>query len=149
MASYPNDKDMITNDELMDLNSSDATGRQDDAFNSVPLAEKENNLTSTTKANRIKSPDPFPAVTTVTNFTVLHSQPDEKEFLDEKIISAKTLPSRDQMYTSYRKFNPGQFKENSPLWQMALLRYLLDLKRHGHKIKEVSVNKVSWKNLFG
>ena len=47
-----------------------------------------------------------------------------------------------QMYNSFRKFNPGQYEENSPEWQIAMLQYLLDMKKHGHKVQEVSVNKV-------
>ena len=47
-----------------------------------------------------------------------------------------------QMYNSFRKFNPGQYEENSPEWQIAMLQYLLDMKKHGHKVQEVSVDKV-------
>ena len=46
------------------------------------------------------------------------------------------------MYNSFRKFNPGQYEENSPEWQIAMLQYLLDMKKHGHKVQEVSVDKV-------
>ena len=50
--------------------------------------------------------------------------------------------SGKQMYNSFRKFNPGQYAENSPEWQVAMLQYLLDMKNHGHKVQEVSVDKV-------
>ena len=50
--------------------------------------------------------------------------------------------SGKQMYNSFRKFNPGQYEENSPEWQVAMLQYLLDMKNHGHKVQEVSVDKV-------
>ena len=50
--------------------------------------------------------------------------------------------SNKQMYNSFRKFNPGQYEENTPEWQIAMLQYLLDMKKHGHKVQEVSVDKV-------
>ena len=54
------------------------------------------------------------------------------------------LPPREKanMYNSYHKFNPGQFEENSPEWQMAMLQYLMDMKENGHNVQEVSVDKV-------
>jgi hypothetical protein len=48
-------------------------------------------------------------------------------------------------YNSWNTYNPGQFKENSPEWQMAMLHYLIDMKMNGHKIQEVSVDEVSFK----
>ena len=122
---------------MVGLNPSNATGRQEEAFNAPPLVELNRN--STRKATLIKSPNPLPEVTSGINFKL----PDEEAFLDEKIIPENKLPSTDRIYNSYQQFNPGQFKENSPLWQMAMLHYLIDMKIHGHKIKEVAVDKVS------
>ena len=45
-------------------------------------------------------------------------------------------------YNSYHKYNPGQFEEDSPEWQMAMLQYLLDMKNNGHDIQEVTNDKV-------
>ena len=57
--------------------------------------------------------------------------------------------SGKQMYNSFRKFNPGQYEENSPEWQVAMLQYLLDMKNHGHKVQEVSVDKVITITTYG
>ena len=56
---------------------------------------------------------------------------DERMLLDER-----------KAYNSYKQFNPGQYEEGSPEWQMAMIRYLLDMKNHGHKIHEVTLDKV-------
>jgi len=51
------------------------------------------------------------------------------------------ISSKQDVYNSYQKFNPGKHGENSPEWQMAMLHYLLDMKKHGHDVQEVSVDK--------
>ena len=51
-------------------------------------------------------------------------------------------PDDTEEYNSYHQFNPGQYEEGSPEWQMAMIRYLLDMKNHGHKIHEVTLKKV-------
>ena len=51
-------------------------------------------------------------------------------------------PSTSQVYNSYRQFNPAQYEENSPEWQIAMLHYLIDMKKHGHKLQEASENAV-------
>ena len=48
----------------------------------------------------------------------------------------------DTLYNSYRTFNPDQYQENSPEWQLAILRYLVDMKENGHFVQEISVDKV-------
>ena len=48
-------------------------------------------------------------------------------------------------YNSYRKYNPDQFLENSAEWQMAMIRYLLDMKNNGYDVKEVKMDKVTIK----
>ena len=48
----------------------------------------------------------------------------------------------DAVYNSYTRFNPGQFKENSPEWQATMLHYLMDMRNNGHHIQEVSVDEV-------
>ena len=45
-------------------------------------------------------------------------------------------------YDSYRKFNPDQYVENSPEWQKAIHQYLLDMRKNGHYIQEVNIDKV-------
>ena len=45
-------------------------------------------------------------------------------------------------YDSYRKFNPDQYVENSPEWQKAIHQYLLDMRKNGHHIQEVNIDKV-------
>ena len=57
--------------------------------------------------------------------------------------NGKNQQPNGKLYNSYKQFNPGRFKEDTPEWQMAMLQYLLDMKNHGHKIKEVTANKVS------
>ena len=51
-------------------------------------------------------------------------------------------------YNSYRKYNPDQYLENTAEWQMAMIRYLLDMKNNGYHVKEVKVNKVNSKFKF-
>ena len=52
------------------------------------------------------------------------------------------LPDERKAYNSYKQFNPGQYEEGSTDWQMSMLHYLLDMKNHGHKIQEVTADKV-------
>ena len=72
------------------------------------------------------------------------------DFLLEVLIRADIIASPEffplttnEFYNSYSTFNPGQFKENSPEWQMAMLHFLMDMKMNGHKIQEVSMDEVS------
>ena len=45
-------------------------------------------------------------------------------------------------YNSYRKFNPGKYLENSAEWQMAMIRYLLDMRKNGQPVQEVVMDQV-------
>ena len=61
----------------------------------------------------------------------------------DKVASPEFFPlGANKVYNSYSTFNPGQYKENSPEWQMAMLNYLMDMKMNGHKIQEVSMDEV-------
>ena len=60
----------------------------------------------------------------------------------DKTSSSISTRQESNIYNSYHKFNPGQFEENSPEWQMAMLQYLLDMKDNGHNVQEVTVDKV-------
>ena len=51
-------------------------------------------------------------------------------------------PHGGQLYNSYRKFNPDQYRENSPQWKMVIHQYLLDMRQNGHHVNEVTVDKV-------
>jgi len=60
---------------------------------------------------------------------------------------------KKKVYDSYRKFRPNRFPENSPEWNMAMIQYLLDMKKHGQKIREIETSKVCkiqyfWVNTF-
>ena len=67
----------------------------------------------------------------------------------DKVASPEFFPlGANKVYNSYSTFNPGQFKENSPEWQMAMLHYLMDMKMNGHKIQEVSMDEVSLHSFF-
>jgi hypothetical protein len=48
------------------------------------------------------------------------------------------------VYDSFRKFDPSRFVENSPEWKMAMIKYLIDMKNHGHKIQEIETTKVTF-----
>ena len=50
--------------------------------------------------------------------------------------------TEETLYNSYRTFNPDQYQENSPEWQLAVLRYLVDMKENGHFVQEILVDKV-------
>ncbi len=59
---------------------------------------------------------------------------------DSELQQQQDLPSTGDAfntYNSYEQFNPDQFEPNSPEWNMAMIRFLLDMKKHGHHIKEV------------
>jgi len=45
-------------------------------------------------------------------------------------------------YDSLLKFKPNDFAENSPEWNLAMIQYLLDMKKNGHKIREIESSKV-------
>ena len=67
---------------------------------------------------------------------------------DPNEIKLTTTSRQDSnTYNSYHKYNPGQFEEDSPEWQMAMLQYLLDMKNNGHDIQEVTNDKV-WYGLL-
>ena len=95
-----------------------------------------------------KSSDPFPAMASpyapTDAYTASGNEPElltaDKAFSPESPSSF--LPAPKKVYNSYSQFNPGQFQENSPEWQMAMLHYLIDMKMNGHKIQEVSVDEV-------
>ena len=67
---------------------------------------------------------------------------EDKDPSFDKTSSSISTRQESNIYNSYHKFNPGQFEENSPEWQMAMLQYLLDMKDNGHNVQEVSVDKV-------
>ena len=58
------------------------------------------------------------------------------------VLDERMSPDDKKSYNSYKQFNPGQYEEGSPEWHMAMIRYLLDMKNHGHKIQEVTLDKV-------
>ena len=58
------------------------------------------------------------------------------------VMDERMYPDDKTAYNSYKQFNPGQYDEGSPEWQMSMIRYLLDMKNHGHKIHEVTLDKV-------
>ena len=108
-----------------------------------------------TRGNEIKKLDNGHDVSGVTSsdeVIIRHIQPDKyKEPLLNKAIPQKNRLRRpmyqpstvnEKVYNSYNQFNPDQFEEKSPQWQMAMIRYLLDMKIHGHKIQEVATNMV-------
>ena len=45
-------------------------------------------------------------------------------------------------YNSYGRFDPGRYEEHSPEWNLAMIRFLLDMKRHGHGINELVLDRV-------
>lgn len=66
---------------------------------------------------------------------------DKKNSIEgQDVKPSASLPGKNT-YNSYNTFNPGQFEESSAEWQMAMLHYLLDMKKNGHKVREVSVDK--------
>ena len=70
---------------------------------------------------------------------------DKKNSIEgQDVKPSASLPGKNT-YNSYNTFNPGQFEESSAEWQMAMLHYLLDMKKNGHKVREVSVDKVKLK----
>lgn len=154
--SSHNDEDLIINDNL--IMSALATAIRDygDEVVDLPMATQNGRTTSTDKANRMKNPDlsadhlKFSAKTSAYAAKGNYPQPqnDQGILRNHQIFSPNSLLSGKKVYNSYQQFNPGQFHENSPAWQMAMLRYLIDMKDHGHKIHEVSVNKVRFKKLF-
>jgi hypothetical protein len=43
------------------------------------------------------------------------------------------------VYDSFLKLKPNQFPESSPEWNAVMIRYLLDMKKNGHKINEIEM----------
>ena len=74
----------------------------------------------------------------------------EKNMEDQskELSHSKSGKNGKNHYNSYRKYNPDQYLENSAEWQMAMIRYLLDMKNNGHHVKEVKVEKVTKKFKF-
>ena len=105
-----------------------------------PMIERFPETTTMSK----KSSDPFPAMPSPFSPT----DADAASGIDPEVLSADKVFSQEsplgpkKVYNSYSQFNPGQFQENSPEWQMAMLHYLIDMKMNGHKIQEVSVDEV-------
>ena len=48
-----------------------------------------------------------------------------------------------KLYNSYPKYHPRQLLEISPEGQMAILSYLLDMRKYNNKLKEVEMDKVT------
>ena len=48
-----------------------------------------------------------------------------------------------KIYNSYNDFKISKYPKGSPQWQAEVIKYLLDMKAHGHRIKTVETNKVS------
>ena len=57
-------------------------------------------------------------------------------------MSTLSNEAGETLYNSYSKFNPDQYEENSPEWQLAILRHLVDMKENGHYVQEITVDKV-------
>ena len=64
---------------------------------------------------------------------------DKKQRKEEMI---KKSLEQDRVYNSYLKYHPRQLWENSPEGQMAILRYLLDMRKNNYKLEEVEMDKV-------
>ena len=105
-----------------------------------PMVERSPETTTMSKkSSEIFQPMQFPNAPT----DAYAPSENDPEFLPAgEIFSPESLLGPDKVYNSYSQFNPGQFKENSPEWQMAMLHYLIDMKMNGHKIKTVSVDEV-------
>ena len=68
---------------------------------------------------------------------------DQELLMNNHLFAPNPVTAKpNKVYNSYKQFNPGQYQENSPEWQMAMLHYLIDMKMNGHKIQEVSVDEV-------
>jgi len=46
-----------------------------------------------------------------------------------------------KIYNSYNDFKISKYPKGSPQWQAEVIKYLLDMKAHGHRIKTVETNK--------
>ena len=57
-------------------------------------------------------------------------------------ISTMSTEAGETRYNSNSKFNLDQYQENSPEWQLAILRHLVDMKENGHYVQEIIVDKV-------
>ena len=156
VLSSPNEEDLISNDNL--IISDTATDNRDysDGVVDLPQTKQNERTTHRGKSNRMLYPDPaadllkFSAITSAYNAKGIVPQPENDRgiLMNDQLFPARSLLPGNKVYNSYQQFNPGQFQENSPEWQMAMLHYLIDMKDHGHKIQEVSVNKVTFKDSF-
>ena len=106
----------------------------------LPIKEKEPETTTLSK----KSSELYPSFQYDTNDDYLSSEDYKEEPKINQIIPHhNSMPAAsDAVYNSYTRFNPGQFKENSPEWQATMLHYLMDMRNNGHHIQEVSVDEV-------
>ena len=101
------------------------------------------------KANKTGFLGLFSVIPSAEGDKAIYHQPknDQETLLNNQKFLQNALLSKKETYNSYQKFNPGQYEENSPKWQIAMLQYLMDMKRHGRKIQESFENKVTFKDL--
>ena len=107
-----------------------------------PFIEEKQPETTTL---RKKSSEPYPSYQYDTNDDYVDREDGKDEPKINQLIPRHNSMSAasDTVYNSYTRFNPGQFKENSPEWQATMLHYLMDMRNNGHHIQEVSVDEVS------
>ena len=79
---------------------------------------------------------------------VLVSSEVKMEDTSKESSNSKSAKNGKKHYNSYQKYNPDQYLQNSAGWQMAMIRYLLDMKNNGYHVKEVKVDKVTKKFKF-
>ena len=72
---------------------------------------------------------------------VLVSSEVKMEDTSKESSNSKSAKNGKKHYNSYQKYNPDQYLENSAGWQMAMIRYLLDMKNNGYHVKQVKVDK--------
>ena len=121
----------------------ETTTTKSDAVDIVqPFIEEK--LPETTTLRK-KSSELYPSYQYDTNYDYLDREDAKDEpKINQLIPRHKSMPAApDTVYNSYTRFNPGQFKENSPEWQAAMLHYLMDMRNNGHHIQEVSVDEVT------
>ena len=65
---------------------------------------------------------------------------------------SKSTETRQDHYSSYHGANSDKHLENSAwhgsAWQMAMITFLLDMRKNSHRVKEVKIDKVSNVSLF-
>ena len=107
-----------------------------------PFIEEKQPETTTL---RKKSSEPYPSYQYDTNDDYVDREDGKDEPKINQLIPRHNSMSAasDTVYNSYTRFNPGQFKENSPEWQATMLHYLMDMRNNGHHIQEVSVDEVT------